>query len=40
MVDAVVNGIGPVGLEKAVEAVTVRKVDFGGADTCDTGGFC
>ena len=36
MVDAIINGIGPVGLVKAVQTVAVRKVDFGGTDASDT----
>ena len=37
MVDAVVDWVGPVRLEERVETVAVCEVDFGTADSCDTG---
>ena len=39
VVDAVVDWVGPVGLERDKEAVAVRQIDFGGADCGDPTGL-
>jgi hypothetical protein len=36
MTDAIVNRVGPVGLERSKESVAIRKIDFGCTDCCDT----